>query len=203
MSELTKDVGTASDTTVFLDLKRRVKITRKARIMASRRLRKKYELYEKITHVYSLIVLILSIWFITEDGPGALVATKALLILSLSLTFFTMYINIRNYKERASNFEANYQSLDILLNKIERLEAHQENLNAEIIKGLHRDYEKLLIEKENHLDIDYMMSDPKTFNIEIKRYNKTQLLINIVIAVYPLILFLVIVLASKLLEWGS
>jgi hypothetical protein len=35
---------------VFKDLKRRVKTTRKARINASSRLRKKHEYFEKITH---------------------------------------------------------------------------------------------------------------------------------------------------------
>ncbi|WP_411553324.1 SLATT domain-containing protein [Paenibacillus lautus] len=193
----------ATDLSVFKDLKRRVKITRKARIAASKRLRKKYEYYEKITHIYSLIVLILSIWFITESGEMGLLATKALLVLSLSLTFFTMYVNIRNYKERASNFEANYQSLDILLNKIERLEVHPEDITNGIIKGLHRDYEKLLIEKENHLDIDFMISDPAKYRVEIRVYKAKQFLINSIIAIYPLILFGVVVLANVFLQWGA
>lgn len=189
-----------SNLEVFRDLKRRVKITRKARIAASKRLRKKYEYYEKITHIYSLIVLVLSIWFITEQGDRALVATKALLVLSLSLTFFTMYINIKNYKERASNFEANYQSLDVLLNKLERLEAKPEEIDGEVLKGLYREYEKLLIEKENHLDIDYLINEPEKHKYEIRLYRLRQGLINLIVAVYPLILFIIIVLASKLLS---
>jgi SMODS and SLOG-associating 2TM effector domain family 5 len=183
------------DIDVFLDLKRRLKITRKARIAASRRLRLKQDFYDKVIHFYSLVILVFSIWFVSAEGATATFVTKVLLILSVSLTFFTMYVNIRNYKERASNFEANYQSLDILLNKIERLEALPEKIDQECLKGLHREYEKLLIEKENHLDIDYWVSvDPKIrdFSKHVEIFEKREGLIKLIVAVHPILLLLII-----------
>ncbi|MFP6324035.1 MULTISPECIES: SLATT domain-containing protein [Bacillus amyloliquefaciens group] len=155
---------------VFEDLKRRVSFTRKARIQASKRLRERHEFFEKVSYFYSLLVLIFSVWFLNMGNEKEnLVATKVLLIFSLSLTFFTMFLNIKNYKERASSFELNYQNLDVLLNKIERRECDSQSITDEEIKGLHREYEKLLLEKENHLDIDYYLSDKKIMkNIFLK-----------------------------------
>ncbi|EJQ03172.1 hypothetical protein IE3_05543 [Bacillus cereus BAG3X2-1] len=79
-----------------------------------------------------------------------------MLISSLSLTFFTMFLGIKNYKERASNFENNYQQLNVLLNKLPRLEADPSSITQVKLKELHRDYEKLILEKENHISVDYM-----------------------------------------------
>lgn len=176
--------------TVFYDLKRRIKLTRKARIRASKRLRNKHEYFEKITTFYSVLVLIFSVAFISSDE-----ATQILLVLSISLTFFTMFLNNKNYKERAGSFETNYQHLDILLNKIERLETNLECIDLEVVKGLHRDYEKLLIEKENHHDIDYMTSSDELeskHKYEIKSYTLKTKAINVILAIYPLILIILI-----------
>ncbi|MCA1029385.1 SLATT domain-containing protein [Cytobacillus kochii] len=174
---------------IFYDLKRRVSITRKARIKASKRLRRKHEFFEKVTNFYSLIVLILSVWFINYNN---LDFTKGLLILSLSLTFFTMFLSSKNYKERAGAFETNYQHLDVLLNKIERIEVNPIQINTELVKKLHREYEILLIEKENHHDIDYMTVDEEMaskFKIEIATYRNKEKILNTLIAIYPIILF--------------
>lgn len=192
------------DIDVFLDLKRRLKITRKARIAASRRLRLKQDFYDKVIHIYSLVILVFSIWFVSAEGDLAELATKVLLILSVSLTFFTMYVNIRNYKERASNFEANYQSLDILLNKFERLEASPEKIDQDCLKGLHREYEKLLIEKENHLDIDYWVSidsKVKDFSYQIKLYERKEGFVRFIVAIHPILLLLVILGINKLTQF--
>lgn len=62
---------------------------------------------------------------------------------------------------------------------------------------------KLLIEKENHLDIDFMISDPAKYRVEIRVYKAKQFLINSIIAIYPLILFGVVVLANVFLQWGA
>lgn len=175
---------------VFYDLKRRIKITRKARIRASKRLRSKHEYFEKITTFYSVLVLIFSVVFISSND-----ATQILLALSISLTFFTMFLNNKNYKERAGNLETNYQHLDILLNKIERLETNLETIDIEVVKGLHREYEKLIIEKENHHDIDYMTSTDELKNqykYEIKNYILKGRVINFLMAIYPLLLIILI-----------
>lgn len=154
---------------VFNELKRRVDITRRARIKASERLRERHEFFEKTSYFYSLVVLVLSVWFIDAEGN----ATKVLLIASLSLTFFTMFLGIKSYKERASNFEYNYQQLNVLLNKLQRLETTPNLINQEKLKELHREYEKLIIEKENHTSIDYITCREENkgkYKKEIRKY---------------------------------
>jgi hypothetical protein len=182
-----------SDLDVFMDIKRRVKITRKTRISASKRLRKKHEFYEKVTHVYSVLVLVLSVWFISGTGNITFDTnvTKILLILSLSLTFFTLYLNIKNYKERASAFETNFQQFDILLNRIERMEANQQEIDQRTLKELHGEYELLLLDKENHQEIDYYTSSQELnekFKYKIMRLDLLEHGKNILVALYPFIL---------------
>lgn len=141
---------------LLYEIKYRVEITKRARIKASARLRLKHIWIESIIYFYSILILILSIWFLGMDNlEGNDEVTKYLLILSLTMTFLSMYLNMRNYKERAGNFETNYQNLDILLNKIERKLLEVEKIDVETIKQIQREYEKLLIDKENHKDIDY------------------------------------------------
>jgi hypothetical protein len=106
-----------------------------------------------------------------------------------------MFLNIKNYKERAMSFETNYQQLDILLNKIERLECTPELITKYELKGLHREYEKLLLERENHHDIDYMTSSDELkekFKFEITRYKIKNSIINFLVAIYPIILIIII-----------
>ncbi|MCM3138160.1 MULTISPECIES: SLATT domain-containing protein [Bacillus] len=198
-----KEAKTTGD--VFLDLKRRVNFTRKARIRASKRLRDRHEFFEKVSYFYSLLILIFSIWFLNMGDNGEnLAATKFLLIFSLSLTFFTMFLNIKNYKERAGSFELNYQNLDILLNKIERREAKLNTIEEEELKGLHREYEKLLLEKENHLDIDYYLSDRKAqekYTIKIMKHNLIDWVVKILVLIYPLMIILAIFLYTLLNDW--
>lgn len=194
------DIKALTNIDVFLELKRRVSITRKARIKASKRLRKKHEYFEKVTNFYSLLVLILSVWFINNNN---LTFTKGLLILSLSLTFFTMFLNSKNYKERAGGFETNYQHLDVLLNKIERIEVEPEKITTEVIKSLHREYEKLLIEKENHHDIDYMTVNEEVsskYKFEIMKFYKKERFVNFGVAIYPILLAIFIYLITRLFQ---
>ncbi|KYC70470.1 MULTISPECIES: SLATT domain-containing protein [Bacillus subtilis group] len=198
-----KETKTTRD--VFLDLKRRVSFTRKARIEASKRLRNRHEFFEKVSYFYSLLVLIFSVWFLNMGNDVEnLTATKVLLILSLSLTFFTMFLNIKNYKERAGSFELNYQNLDILLNKIERREANPDTIEEEELKGLHREYEKLLLEKENHLDIDYYLSDKKVqekYALKIMKHNLIDRVVKTLVLIYPLIIILAIYIYTWFNSW--
>lgn len=192
---------------VFKELKRRVGITRKARIKASSRLRKQHEFFEKVTHLYSLLILILSVWFLNSavSDQNFLIA-KILLILSLSLTFFTMYINIKNYKERASNFELNYQNLDILLNKLEREEIRKNELTNEKLKSFYREYEKLLIDRENHHDVDFWTSEkeiPEEFRWKVIRYNINQYFKNFIVATFPILLLILIYIIVNLIDSWS
>lgn len=175
---------------VFYELKRRVDLTRRARIKASDRLREKHEFFEKTSYFYSVVVLILSIWFI--EGKGDI--PKVLLISSLSLTFFTMFLGVKSYKERASNFENNYQQLNVLLNKLQRLEADPGSINQLKLKELHRDYEKLILEKENHISINYMTCKPdheKKYKDEIRKYVWRERFQKFIVFCLPLILLIV------------
>ncbi|MDR4441778.1 SLATT domain-containing protein [Bacillus cereus] len=179
-----------NDMDVFNELKRRVDLTRRSRIKASGRLREKHEFFEKTSYFYSLVVLLLSIWFI--DGEGNI--TKILLISSLSLTFFTMFLGVKNYKERASNFENNYQQLNVLLNKLQRLEANPSLITQVKLKELHRDYEKLILEKENHISVDYMTCKPeheKKYKMEILLYKFREGFKKYTLLFLPLILLMI------------
>lgn len=143
----------------FRALKNRIKTTRKSRILASKRLRDSHQYHEKVVHFYSLILLILSIWFLSEKNIElATFASKVLLIFSISLTYLTMYLNLKNYKERASNFENNYQVLDVLTNKLDRYEAQDKEIDINILKQIQREYEKSIIGSENHKDIDFFIN---------------------------------------------
>jgi hypothetical protein len=199
MSE--KEEKVKNNEEVFKDLRRRVSITRKGRIRASKRLRMKHEYFEKVTHLYSLVVLILSVWFINiPDQALSLLVTKMLLILSLSLTFFTMFLGNKNYKERAGNFETNYRHLDVLLNKMDRIQTSGKMITADINKGLQREYEKLLIEKENHHDIDFYTSsddNKKKYCKEISVFNFFERSTKVIVAIYPLLLVVFIYLIDK------
>lgn len=141
-------------TNLIHDLKYRIEITKRARIKASARLRSKHLRYEKIIHLYSILILILTIWFLGNDELN-IQSTKILLVFSLTITFLSMYLNMQNYKERAGSFETNYQNLDILLNRIKRMLLNDQDIGIDEIKEIQREYEKLLIDKENHLPIDY------------------------------------------------
>ncbi|CAH0186555.1 SLATT domain-containing protein [Peribacillus simplex] len=189
---------------IFKDLKRRVKITTKSRIIASTRLRQKHEYFEKITHLYSLLVLILSVWFISIPDPEqSFLVTKMLLILSLSLTFFTMFLGIKNYKERAGSFETNYQQLDALLNEINRLEVYPESITVPILTGLQSRYEKLIIGNENHDDVDYWHANDELkakFKSEISMYKVKKVFVYITTAIYPILLVLFIYLIDYFLK---
>ncbi|MBN8237296.1 SLATT domain-containing protein [Halobacillus kuroshimensis] len=188
----------------FNDLKRRMKTTRKARIEASKRLRRKHSYFEKITYFYSLILLVLSVWFLNKTGDSGTFATKFLLILSLTLTYFTMFLNIRNYKERAGEFETNYQHLDVLTNKLDRFKASEEELDVEKLKEFQREYEKLIIGNENHLNIDYFVSteeNQQKFKDKIYLYQIREKFVNGIIAIYPILLLLIIYIFNKLINW--
>lgn len=189
-----------TDQDVFAELKRRVNHTRRARIKASARLREKHEFFEKVSYFYSLLVLVLSIWFINSSNHDI---TKLLLIASLALTFFSMFLGVKNYKERASNFETNYQHLIILMNKLQRLEAHPELITDVKLKELHRDYEKLLLDKENHMDIDYMTSSEELstkFKSEIASYKRRDFAQKSIFVLSPLIFLLFIFLIKTFIE---
>ncbi|MCU5342851.1 SLATT domain-containing protein [Bacillus cereus] len=181
---------------IFKELKRRVDLTRRSRIKAADRLRERHEFFEKVSYFYSVVVLALSVWFITGNNG----TTKILLIASLSLTFFTMFLGVKNYKERASNFENNYQQLNMLLNKLQRLEGDLGSVNQDKLKELHRDFEKLILEKENHINIDYITCNS---DHELKYQNKIMIyklkdgFVRYTVLILPLIVLIISLYLNK------
>jgi hypothetical protein len=193
----------------FRDLKKRIKATRKSRLQASKRLRTDHNYYEKIINLYSLLLLVLSVW--TLGAQDDEISTNILLISSLALTYLTMFLNIKNFKERAAKFESNYQDLDILTNKMDRYEASYEIIvNTALLKQLQREYEKSIVGNENHLDIDFYISqynkdnwnsNEKTAH-EIKKeqdlkrkilkYNFIARIKKIMIALFPILIIVLI-----------
>jgi hypothetical protein len=187
----------------FHALKKRVKALRKSRINAAKRLRSRHEFFEKVTNIYSIVVLVLSVWFIGASDDGLIVA-KSLLMLSLSMTFLSMFLNSKNYKERAGMFETNYQNLDILTNKIERYGASGKLITEEELKNFHREYEKLIMEKENHKDIDFYTSTTDLRSLHSKEiwiHEIVSKFKNACIILYPFIIALLIFVSSKFFEW--
>lgn len=156
------------------ELKYRIEITKRARIKASSRLRTKHIRFEKVIHFYSILILILTIWFFGNNDFSD-ESTKFLLILSLTITFFSMYLNMQNYKERAGNFETNYQNLDILINRIERKLLDTNDLDISDMKQFQREYEKMLIDKENHIDIDYKKAFDDYQKSQARKKNKNNI----------------------------
>jgi|SRR5690625_262904 len=189
---------------VLEELDRKVDLTRRSRIKASQRLRGKDHYFGKISHLYSLLVLVFSIWFIvTPNELVGIKATKILLIISLSLLFFSMFLGMKNYKERANNFEINYQQLNVLLHKIQRLKTSPENITIAKLKELHREYEKLIIDKENHQNIDYMTCNDELvikFKSEITKYRVFDKIKKILVAIYPLILMVIVIMVERLVN---
>nr|WP_249937861.1 hypothetical protein [Niallia circulans] len=81
----------------------------------------------------------------------------------------------------------------LLLNKLQRLETKPHLITETKLKELHREYEKLLIDKENHLDIDYMVANDeqvKKHKHEIIKYKQKELFIKILVITSPVIFML-------------
>lgn len=148
------------------ELKRKVNLTRISRLHASKRLRGNQSFYQKIVVYYSILIASLSIWFIrfgvnNEPELGSLLSNM-LLVASISLTFFSMFISIKNYQERAFRMESSQLELGKLLNDIERAYVLKEQ-TLEEVKKLQRKYENILIRVENHEDIDYWLTKTELF----------------------------------------
>lgn len=161
----------------MLDLERRVRIVRSARIEAAKRYRREDRFYKIVTTVFTILVTILSVRFafgvitIDANNPSEILIDKddklALIILSLSIyvTLFTLYVSSRGDGEKVSRFQSNYMELTRLhfdINRalaranegIKKCECEHFSLENEYIKAGKR-YASLLSQTENHDDIDF------------------------------------------------
>ncbi|MFD1779061.1 SLATT domain-containing protein [Fredinandcohnia salidurans] len=140
-------------------LKRKVWLTRKARIIASERLKEKHDFHQTITVYYSVWMVFFSIINVNSDSTN----TVSLLVLSSSvaLSLFSLFVNSKNYQERYFNLKANYIMLDKLITELEDIEeklnnAVFTNFNNEIIL-INEKYNNTLSTVENHDEIDFLM----------------------------------------------
>lgn len=171
------------------ELKRKVNLTRVSRLNASKRLREDHTYYQKVSVYYSVLIAGLSIWFIRfgvdDKEQISYLLSNMLLVASISLTFFSMYISIINLQERAYRMENSQLELGKLLNDIERALIIKEQ-SLDELKKLQRKYENILVRVENHEDIDYwitIVSNSKR-ELKVKRENtkENQELTNVEVA---------------------
>jgi hypothetical protein len=173
------------------ELERRVRIVRSARIEASKRHKSEDNYYRFITIFYSIIVTVLSIRFalgIDElDATGNKKLSLLLLVLSVFVTLFTMYVSIKNSGEKVGRFQSNYMELTRLLAEIQiAIITYKKDGDTEIEKvskdclKFSKRYSSLLTQSENHEDIDYCravkreeddIEKIKTAESKIKKYN--------------------------------
>lgn len=148
------------------ELERRSKIIRSARIEASKRYKDDDNFYRFITIFYSIIVTVISIRFayglndLDTDGNQKLSIT--LLVMSVFVTLFTMYVSIKNAGEKVGRFQSNYMELTRLLAEIQLANTTYQNEVDDGTRKASGDYEKfskryasLLTQWDNHDDIDY------------------------------------------------
>lgn len=177
---------------ILEDLKRKVTITRYCRLKAAERLRNTYNLLQNLTTYYSILITILSIWFLRFGNEIELssILSNMLLIASITLTFFSMFISIKSYQERAFKMENNCLELNKLLNTLDRALAVK-NINIEEIKKHQRSYENILIGIENHEPVDYWKSIEGTrekYKENIKRYELKSRIYRIIGIIFPMLL---------------
>ncbi|MBL4930940.1 SLATT domain-containing protein [Clostridium paridis] len=141
------------------ELKRRVDITYRTRIISTNRLREKHNEYKKLNIYYSALITGISILSIGIDIKISKISiSNIVLMFSIVLTYFMFYISEQNLQERAYKMEETFKSLDKLKNKINiTLQYNQSNITQEICKKLYKEYEAIISSIENHEEIDFDM----------------------------------------------
>ncbi|WP_010241694.1 SLATT domain-containing protein [Clostridium arbusti] len=167
-----KDIECCNDGPKLLkELRRRVDVTYRTRIIATDRLRNQNTEYKKLNIYYSVLVTGLSILSIGEDSTsiGSVPISNIVLMFSILLTYFMFYTSEKNLQERAYKMEETFKSLDKLRNKIDSTLIYKEDLKEDLeedskkylkeedCKKLYQEYERILISIENHEQIDYQM----------------------------------------------
>jgi hypothetical protein len=148
------------------ELERRSKIIRSARIEASKRYKEDDNFYRFVTIFYSIIVTVVSIKFAfgldTLEASGNQKLSILLLVMSVFVTLFTMYVSIKNAGEKVGRFQSNYMELTRLLADIQLATTSYKKDNEEEFEIVNEDYRKfsnryasLLTQSDNHDDIDY------------------------------------------------
>lgn len=160
-------------------LERRIRIIRSARIEASKRYKEDDNFYRFVTIFYSIIVTVMSIRFAfglnTLDDNGDKNLSILLLVTSVFVTLFTMYVSIKNSGEKVGRFQSNYMEITRLKADIQLSianyktlkEPDKDNMNKDYISYAKR-YASMLTQSENHDDIDYWRAVKREDNDEDK-----------------------------------
>jgi len=184
------------------DLKRRVDITRGVRIEANKRLKRANNFVNSIIFLHTFIIIVITLSIIDKNDSYS---NKFVLIYSIGTTIISLYINSRNYDERALRFEHNYRSLERLSNKISM------EVNNTKLKRYIREYESLIDDKENHESIDYYrfyeseksrIDSSKELNVP-KKYVVILHYIAVFLKYFLLILYPFFILIFVGLKWGE
>ncbi|MBK5261676.1 MAG: SLATT domain-containing protein [Peptostreptococcaceae bacterium] len=156
---------------------RKIWITKKSRIIGSERLNRKDEFFQKLSVSYSIIIVALSIWNIqilnTELQRKS---SYVILITSIAVSLFAMFITSRNYKERYFNLKINYTELDILYTELENIKSidNIEEFNHKFLE-ISKKYNNLLMYVENHSTYDYLIIMSRIKKEEKSSLNKEQI----------------------------
>lgn len=139
------------------ELKRRVNITYRTRIISADRLRNKNKEYKKLNMYYSGLITGLSILSFGIDCKvfSKVSISNILLMFSILLSYYMFYVSEKNLQERAYRMEETYKNLDRLKNKIDITLDHDVKYDKETCKRLYQNYERILTSIENHEQIDY------------------------------------------------
>lgn len=182
------------------DLKNKMWITRKCRIIASERLISLELLSKFLINYYTLVILSISIWSIYSVSQENNHLSFITIIASLFLFGGTWGISSMNFKERIVNLKACYIELDILYSDLEILKENLSTINKSdaISKFEHvRDkYRKILDDVENHSSYDYLKFKFQTgkgfnFKVKVKYYLSNLLFVTalILIIIFPFVPF--------------
>jgi SMODS and SLOG-associating 2TM effector domain family 5 len=149
------------------ELERRSRIIRSSRIEASKRYKSDDNFYRFVTIFYSILVTVITIRFAfgldilgnSENKDLSII----LLVMSVFVTLFTMYVSIKNAGEKVGRFQSNYMELTRLLADIQLANVYYKvDFTHDELLGVYEDYKKfsnryasLLTQIDNHDDIDY------------------------------------------------
>lgn len=179
------------------DLKNKIWITRKCRIIASERLVLLDLVSKFLINYYTLVILSISIWSIYIVNQGDDHLSFMTIIASLFLLGGTWGINSMNFKERISNLKACYIDLDVLYSDLEILDENITSIPMSQITSkfeeIRASYSKILNAVENHTSYDYLKFKHQTkegFNFEIMaKYYLSNIGVAIVLIVFIMLPF--------------
>lgn len=148
------------------ELRRRVDITYRTRIISAERLRNKNKEYKKLNMYYSALVTALSILSIGKDYKllGVLSVSNIVLMFSILLSYYMFYISEKNLQERAYKMEETFKNLDRLKNKIDITLIYYSEIEENKCKRLYQDYERILTSIENHEEMDFYVYRMNIYN---------------------------------------